>query len=620
MSGQQYTRTTRTVRVESADGRFYADVEILMAISWRLPNEFEISYNIVAPVDPIIVDGTGSGNKKDGSSASTRSSHMQRVRGKSNTPAASQFFDIEVCDAFTITGPNATEHVVNCPVAKAVSNVVDDVGAGLGNTPPPDTQTRCQHVVKYTQQISGATQAPFDNPTAYAYGLITDCMTFDGPAYGMPYVTVSAGNTDWDLPTPDIDIVPIWHEVYGLVFDSPDRVLHGALQPNALCNDLTHYVTDPHNPSGPLVPPPPDPKVDLNIYVYWPGIGNEVGGAAPTGTPTGGPFLGPATAAPSTAGYNGIDMGPIWWIRQIGTNVNVWFWYVSPVQTPLAWSFFAEPPEAASPKWGYRGFTLLPSFPVAWQVSANYPIVPMGDIGAPDLETAAAGIQPTGGSGITVFWGGVGLPDGGWGVSTVKATTGEYLGAGLPFLSFTLINYYMPYGAFDLTAPTSAERLLAGLDTSAYGGPTPNIWQVTGMTDQQPPCVNPNMPFSATNPHQQPSLALAEEVCTVFMTKWNVVANALNSAMGTEGTQVSAVTGWPFVPPPGWDWGVPYGGDSVGTAQMFSNGWVPAILPLLTVPATIPTIAIGQLDSTVWNLNDVLTKGTPPVLWTTGAP
>lgn len=609
MSGQQYTRTTRTVRVESADGQFYADVEILMAISWRLPNEFETSYNIVAPVDPIIVDGTGSGNEKDGSSASTRSSHMQRVRGKSNTPAASQFFDIEVCDAFTITGPNATEHVVNCPVAKAVSHVVDDVGAGLGNTPPPDTQTRCQHVVKYTQQISGATQAPFDNPTAYAYGLITDCMTFDGPAYGMPYVTVSAGSTDWDLPTPDIDIVPIWHEVYGLVFDSPDRVLHGALQPNALCNDLTHYVTDPHNPSGPLVPPPPDPKVDLNIYVYWPGIGNEVGGAAPTGTPTGGPFLGPATAAPSTDGYNGIDTGPIWWIRQLGTNVNVWYWYISPVQQPLAWSGFGDPPEGTPVKWGYRGNTLLPYFSVIWDLSVNYPLVPMGTYGAPDIATAAAGVLTDGV--LSVNWYGLGIPDGTFAVSTSRDGT-----------NFTLYSYYMPYGAFDLLGPSSAELLKAAAAAGSasiytdYGGPGPNIWELTGI--EQPPLIDPNKPWSATtNPHRSPTLALAQQVCETFVIKWNAVANAINEAMHSIGGD--SVGGWPYVPPPGWSWAKPYGGDSVATAQMFNNGWVPGVLLYTVDPATVPTIATGQLDPAIWN-NQPALSGQPPWQWATGVP
>lgn len=281
-----FTRTTRTVRVQSADGKFFADVEILMAVAWKLPNGFEISYNIVNPVDPVIVDTTGSGNDKPAKKGSTRSSHMERVRGIPGTPAASQFFDIEVCDAFALTGPNETEHIVSCPSDLSIAAIVDDVGAGLAASPPPDTQTRCQHCIKYTQQITGATHDPYDNPAQYAIGLITDCMTFNGPPYGMPYVPQEAPSTDSDLPEVDTLIVPIWHDLFGLVFENPDKVVHGALQPNAACNDLTKYVDDPNNPSGPSIPPPPDPKVDLNIYIYWPGIGNEVGGKAPAITAT----------------------------------------------------------------------------------------------------------------------------------------------------------------------------------------------------------------------------------------------------------------------------------------------------------------------------------------------
>jgi hypothetical protein len=55
---------------------------------------------------------------------------------------------------------------------------------------------------------------------------------------------------------------------------------------------------------------------------------------------------------------------------------------------------------------------------------------------------------------------------------------------------------------------------------------------------------------------------------------------------------------------------------------MFSNGWVPAVLPQATVPAYIPTLAAGQLDDSIWNNQIVLdTKGSsPPVLWATGQP
>ena len=383
---------------------------------------------------------------------------------------------------------------------------------------------------------------------------------------------------------------------------------NGALAPAITTNDTTKYVTDPV--TGLQVPPD---NTDPNIYIYWPGIGNlvngEVKGAAPSGTPTAGPFLGAGQA---------VDMGPIWWIRQVGTNVNVWYWYVSPVQQPKCWSYFGDPPEGANPTWGYRGINLLPYFPVTWILSENYSLEPLGTYGAPNLTVAAGGYIVNGA--ITVNWAGLGTPDGGWSVSTTRTTTGG-LGVGLPIETYTEYSYYMPFGAFDLTGPSAAELLATAAkfgEASSYidyGGPQPNIWELTGIT--QPPLVNPQLPWNATtNPHQQPSYSLAQQVCETFAANWNAVATALNSAQeAASGTD--AIPGYPFVPPPVWPWEKPYGGNTVGTAQMFSNGWVPAVIAGVNVPTTVPTIAVGQLDNAVWNNQVVLTSNgtSPPVPW-----
>lgn len=63
-----FTRSTHTVRIKSKSGRFYADVEILDAISLVLPNGFNIAYQINkgSIVAPHIIDGTGDGNGKAG--------------------------------------------------------------------------------------------------------------------------------------------------------------------------------------------------------------------------------------------------------------------------------------------------------------------------------------------------------------------------------------------------------------------------------------------------------------------------------------------------------------------------------------------------------------------------
>lgn len=692
-----YTRKTRTVRITSADGKFFADVEILLVVSLNLPNNLQISYKLDKPIKPFIYDTTGDGNEKVGDKTSTRSSHMQRLTGL-KTPNAdgkdnsSQFFDVEVCDGFTVTGPNNTQHYIDCAAIDASWQIVDDTNSGLDGywnygatksatgAPPggdtrsqlkliqaeADAQTRCGHVVRYTQQTgkTGSTLAPPDNPKNYAYGLICDCMTFDGPPFGMPYVTESAPSTSSDLPMQsedDDNDAPQWSDYYGLVFETPDHVIHGALQPDALCNDVTAYTTDPD--TGLRVPPPPSPD-DLNIYVYWPGRGNKDGIAAGNtkGAVTGGPWLGGGSAGqglPPPA----IDMGPLWWIRQLGSNVNVWYWYINPVQTPKAWSFFGGSGNGAGGSWGYRGFTWLPDFPVIWILSINNPLVTMGPYGAPTLEQAARGHSI--GSTLTVNWAGLGIPDGGWAVNTTKAEVGG-LGVGLPIIGYTGYTYYMPYGAFDLVQGTSAERLqyaasavgqaawdAAGgnpaykflyggpagsgygspqqygaandaADSAAriytdYGGPGPNIWELTGLP--QPPLTNTGLSWDPNNnPHLQPSIDLAKQVVTAFISNWNKVAISLNNAQLSTGGD--AVTGWPFVPPPDWTWNRPYGGDTVGTAQMFSNGWVPAVLPQVTVPAYIPTLAADQLDDSVWNNQIVLdTNGTsPPVLWTTGVP
>ena len=106
------TRTTHTVRCRSANNQFFADVEVLDGIALTLPNGAQISYSLKA-ANPFITDKTGDGNGTgDTVASSTRSSHMQRYTGIANP---SMCFDAEVCDAFTVTGPNNTQFLVSCP-------------------------------------------------------------------------------------------------------------------------------------------------------------------------------------------------------------------------------------------------------------------------------------------------------------------------------------------------------------------------------------------------------------------------------------------------------------------------------------------------------------------------
>ena len=604
MATSLYSRTTHTVRIKSQDQRFYADVEVLDAISMTLPNNFDIVFQITASqaLFPNIVDNTGDNNGKPGNKFSTRASHMLRMTGQSDP---TQIFDIEVCDSFTITGPNDLQFAVQCPTP-GFSNaaVTDDTDSGLA-VAANALSTRAQHVVKLTRQVGGTQQVTTD----YLLEKLTDAMVYGGPQqYGMPYINETDEYGPADIPYGDLENSPIWGEAHVLQFYNFALVVNGALQPGATTNDTTVYVIDPR--TNQLVPPP---NTDPNVYVYFPN-GTEYPGAQATS----GPFLGAGQA---------IDMGPIWWIKAVGTTDNVWFWYLNPVQQPLATSFFGVPPDGADPKWGYRGFTLLPDFPVAWLLSVNYPLEPMGTYGAPDLNTAASGYIDNGQ--ITVNWFGVGIPDGGWGVNTAIGDQGALVEAGfanyLAPITYQGTTYYMPYGAFDMMAPSSAEILAATAAVNGntslytdYGGPPPNIWELTGV--QQPPLTKPGKVWNATtNPHQQPSLSQAQQVAQTFAENWNLVAEGVNQAV-REGITPAGIVGFPFLPPPGWNWARPYGGDSIATAQQFSNGWVPAVLAVETVPITVPTIAVGQLDPTLWDVDPVVTAGNPPVLYTTHQP
>lgn len=617
-----FTRSTHTVRVKSADKRFYADVEILDAISLKLPNGFEICYKISRSnvVNPNIIDLTGDGNGKPGDSTSTRCSHMVRVTGVANP---TMFFDVEVCDAFTITGPNNADFCIRCPTpGKAVPAIVDNTDSGLTVAATSDS-TRAQHVVKLLHQVGSGTAGQPDQQvlTDYTLTLLTDAMSYSGPnTLGMPWQSpVSFGGPADVSSFTDYNSGP-WYDAHALKFYNYADVMNGALAIGANTNDTTIYVTDPG--TSQMVPPDVDPSTDPNVYVYFPQ-------SPQSNDNTSGPFLGAApyttTGAPGGDGnIPAIDMGPIWWLRALGCTDNVWFWYLSPVQQPLALSAFGEPPVHADPKWGYRGTVALPTFPVFWSIAVNYPMIPMGTYGAPDLETAASGQIMTDGS-IIVNWYGVAIPYK-FAVSTAIGDEGALVEAGfasfLAPITYQGHKYYMPYGAFDLIGPSRKDQLDAALALHAsttfwtdYGGPPANIWELTGIA--QPPLSDTTKIWNATtNPHLQPSLSLAKQAAEKFMSNWNATANGLAAMI----THTDGMTNFPNTPPPIWPWSVPYGGDSVPTAQQFSNGWVPAVFELETVPITIPTIGVGQLDPTLWNVAPVVKNGNPPVLWETGVP
>ena len=188
--GSKVTRSTHTVRCRSANNQFFVDVEVLDGLSLTLPNGVQISYSLQA-ANPFITDKTGDGNGTGGTGASsTRSSHMQRYTGIANPKMC---FDAEVCDAFTVTGPNNTQFLVRCPTpwwaapgsmpppqiaSGPLPLVADNTGSGLATSPNLDQATRAQHVVKLTKQLVNGQQVSSNYLLVY----LTDALAYQGPA------------------------------------------------------------------------------------------------------------------------------------------------------------------------------------------------------------------------------------------------------------------------------------------------------------------------------------------------------------------------------------------------------------------------------------------------------
>jgi hypothetical protein len=337
-----YTRSTHTVRIKGSakdgsntvgstalsdtldqDYDYYVDVEVLDAISLVLPNGFEIAYAINAAATPncvpAIIDNTGDGNDIAPGDKNTSISAMQQFIGDTDP---TQIMDVQVCLAVTMTGPDGTAHVLNCPPSNssdiggpettANPRIIDDTDSGLAQDPGSEA-TRLQHVAKILAQDDPQTYPPPDYPSAdnqtddkFLVELITDAIAFDGPVgpIGMP--SLNSEHPDrLELDQIDKTSIPIWGEQFCMSFVNPDIVLNGALSPAAECKDTTQYVTDPQ--TGYQVPPD---NTDPNVYVYFP-VDSQ------------GPFVGLGKDGTGKVG-TGIDMGPIWWITQaVESNLSV---------------------------------------------------------------------------------------------------------------------------------------------------------------------------------------------------------------------------------------------------------------------------------------------------------
>lgn len=585
------SRVTKQVRIFNPNNRqSWVDIEILCGFT-TLGTDGQEHWFVFGPDSGAadIYDTTGDyGTKNIGQPC--RISHIERVV---STQSQTQCLDVEVLDVLSFLSSDGQEFGVAFnfgTLGVCADKAANDSSAAVIGYQSLGAAGSIGSRVTHTCNICETTA-----PVTDSYGVA-----------GLSINTDDQPNDSSVTLTKNFTTIIKTDSVMVLEGDGTEQ--HIAFPYNTNNYDATAWTTDAQGNKS-----PPE-NADTNPYIVWPENSQS-------------PYVGQDPDHTTRSAVTGpINQGPLWWIKRINNGANVWFWAISPVQQPLAFGYFAGGGPGGGPglSWGYRGFELLPYFPVIWILSENYPLVNMGTIGAPNIETAAAGYTVVGGDGSTTLsWFGVGYPDGGWGVSTAVTTNGGYLGAGLPFLTYTFTNYYMPFGAFDLTGPTSAELLAVAQqagDASKYtnfGGPPPNIWELTGIA--QPPLQHPGDLWNASaNPHLQPSLALAQQVVAAFANNWNVCAGAINTAMASfSGGQWPP---WTTANPPGWHWALPYGGNTVPTAQQFSNGFVPAVLPEDTTPATVATITVGQLDSSVWNVEPVVKSGSPPVLWSTGAP
>ena len=95
------TRRTHTVRIKNPNQNgAYVDVQVLDAITFTGPNNFQMSFSVPAQggdISVAIVDNTGDGNSKGNLANCTRASHMVRLTSQSDD---TQVLDVEVCDAF----------------------------------------------------------------------------------------------------------------------------------------------------------------------------------------------------------------------------------------------------------------------------------------------------------------------------------------------------------------------------------------------------------------------------------------------------------------------------------------------------------------------------------------
>ena len=597
-----YSRVQYAVRCRSKyDPTLFVDMWVLAAVCVSTPNAGAIMYVTAGfAANPYIADNTGGGNGTGNATDCTRVSHMVRFTGATDP---SQILDLEFLDGFTILQTNyagqggATDtnvannyaddqgwadsgrdglnvaHGIFCPVNGASCNIGDKFNTGLAQS-SNDQNTRACHVNIVTSD--GNT----DDHTTKPYPLNPF------PPVGVPW------------------LASIKTDIFTVIGPSNNFLMYGwaasqAISGNPGISDITKYVTDQYDPAAVTDKVAPPDNKDKNVYASFPQ--NSTGanlGANPTCTHGG-------------QNNQNINQGPLWWMKRISPVFQPWFWYC-PAQTPLAIGFYAGG-GSIGPRWSLRGFQLLNYYPVIWILAENNPQQPMGDFGAGGDTTPNGPGQYPEALDVSAANGGP------------YETTGENnQGGGFPAL---LNGPPFIAGASGIFAPFGMLPMCQGppVPQSQWQYVVPTIWQMTGI---KPPNKNPaygTLPITTAaggNYYLSPTPDQAAEAAQTFADNWNSVANACNDIMfdfcygaqaGPAGSGgLTLLTGTDSLgnpAPAGWKWDISYTSNfSFTHAGTFSNGLQagiaghPTALPLeIFAPATVATIAVGQLDPKKWN-------------------
>lgn len=255
-----------------------------------------------------------------------------------------------------------------------------------------------------------------------------------------------------------------------------------------------------------------------------------------------------------------ISQGILWHIKNISQSQNSpWYWWI-PLQQPLAFSYFGH--------YHGGGWALLPNIAeVVILPASTFVRLPVDPFGSPTLEYA-----------IDHWLGGF------QGVDTGVQPDGVSPGA---------------WGKIDLS-PT--QQLAPG----SIGVPT--IWQSVGI--DQP--LNPDGSPAFVNPGSD----IARTVVTTWVNMWNDTSNACNDYIQTlqgqsdSDARLSYPPVWPWARPQPWHSSFDHVYENAFQGGITTALFNPGITLAALQPATSTIMAVGQLDTTIWD-----TTQFPPVRW-----